>query len=92
MALRRLMYSVEHIIFRSCFLSSRVQIRLRSNKAIEAAKAREEAGLEPIDEQAYNYIERKNGLFKPKHTVEEQIAYMNSEGLFCLSDIYFKQT
>ncbi|CAD5235423.1 unnamed protein product [Bursaphelenchus xylophilus] len=28
---------------------------------------------------AYNHVEAKKGLFKPKHTVEEQIAYMKSK-------------
>lgn len=57
------------------------QIRFRSKKAVLAAKEREEKNLEPIDELAYNYIEKKDGLFKPKHTIEEQINYMNSESL-----------
>ncbi|KAJ1365859.1 hypothetical protein KIN20_026317, partial [Parelaphostrongylus tenuis] len=28
---------------------------------------------------AFNHIEKKRGLYKPKHTIEEQIAYMNSK-------------
>ncbi|KAK5979964.1 Mitochondrial Ribosomal Protein Small [Trichostrongylus colubriformis] len=28
---------------------------------------------------AFNHIEKKRGLYKPKHTVEEQIAYMKSK-------------
>ncbi|VDL70272.1 unnamed protein product [Nippostrongylus brasiliensis] len=28
---------------------------------------------------AFNHIEKKRGLFKPKHTIEEQISYMNSK-------------
>lgn len=55
-------------------------VRFRSKKAVLAAKAREEQGLEPIDEFAYNEIIQKNGLIKPIHTVEEQIGYMNSDG------------
>ncbi|KAI6205342.1 hypothetical protein M3Y94_00781300 [Aphelenchoides besseyi] len=31
------------------------------------------------DPYAYNHIEKKKGLMKPKHTIEEQIAYMKSE-------------
>lgn len=31
------------------------------------------------EDMAFNHIENKDGLLKPKHTVEEQIAYMNSE-------------
>lgn len=57
------------------------QLRYRSKKAVEAAKRRVEEGLEPIDEFAYNHIEKKNGLIKPSHTVEEQIEYMDSEGI-----------
>ncbi|ETN84963.1 adaptor complexe medium subunit family protein [Necator americanus] len=29
---------------------------------------------------AFNHIEKKKGLYKPKHTIEEQIAYMKSKG------------
>ncbi|KAK6058251.1 adaptor complexe medium subunit family protein [Cooperia oncophora] len=28
---------------------------------------------------AFNHIEKKRGLYKPKHTIEEQIAYMKSK-------------
>lgn len=30
---------------------------------------------------AYNTVEKKKGLYRPKHTLEEQIAYMNSKGM-----------
>lgn len=70
-------------IIRSSTSSFQAQ-RFRSKKAILAAKEREEKGLEPIDELAYNYIEKKNGLIKPTHTVEEQIGYMNSDGNFLM--------
>uniref|UniRef100_A0A915CT58 Uncharacterized protein n=1 Tax=Ditylenchus dipsaci TaxID=166011 RepID=A0A915CT58_9BILA len=53
--------------------------RARSNKAWVAARKRKAEGLPPIDEWAYNEIEKKSGMFKPQHTVEEQIAYMDSQ-------------
>lgn len=60
------------------------QIRWRSKKFVLAAEERAKEGLEPLEEWAFNHVERKNGLFKPKHTVEEQIAYMNSEGVLAI--------
>uniref|UniRef100_A0A915PSF2 28S ribosomal protein S18b, mitochondrial n=1 Tax=Setaria digitata TaxID=48799 RepID=A0A915PSF2_9BILA len=38
-------------------------------------------GDEKVEEAigyAYNSVEKKKGLYRPKHTLEEQIAYMNS--------------
>lgn len=29
---------------------------------------------------AFNHIEKKKGLYKPIHSIEEQIAYMKSKG------------
>lgn len=79
MAATRLFFTAEKKLL-GIFSSSIFQVRFRSKKAVQAAKEREEQGLEPIEELAYNHIEKKNGLFKPKHTIEEQIKYMNSEG------------
>ncbi|KHJ99519.1 clathrin adaptor complex small chain [Oesophagostomum dentatum] len=31
---------------------------------------------------AFNHVEKKKGLYKPKHTVEEQIAYMKSKAYY----------
>lgn len=31
---------------------------------------------------AFNHIEKKKGLYKPKHSIEEQLAYMKSKGKF----------
>ncbi|KAM3728576.1 28S ribosomal protein S18b [Dirofilaria immitis] len=49
-----------------------------------ASKVDEEAsednkGAEEATGYAYNTVEKKKGLYRPKHTLEEQIAYMNSE-------------
>jgi hypothetical protein len=33
---------------------------------------------------AFNHVDKKDGLLKPKHTVEEQIAYMHSQSLINL--------
>lgn len=37
----------------------------------------------PVDDDyAYNNVEKKKGKLKPIHTVEEQIGYMKSKGIF----------
>uniref|UniRef100_A0A7E4V9L2 28S ribosomal protein S18-2, mitochondrial n=1 Tax=Panagrellus redivivus TaxID=6233 RepID=A0A7E4V9L2_PANRE len=48
-----------------------VSLRFCSTDA--AQEAAEVKGL------AYNHVERKKGLFKPEHTLEEQINYMKSQ-------------
>lgn len=45
-------------------------------------KGNEEAG-EAVG-YGYNSVEKKKGLYRPKHTLEEQIAYMRSKGKWCL--------
>uniref|UniRef100_A0A914QEI5 Uncharacterized protein n=1 Tax=Panagrolaimus davidi TaxID=227884 RepID=A0A914QEI5_9BILA len=35
---------------------------------------------------AYNEVERKTGLYKPEHTLEEQVNYMKSQGMSCMAE------
>jgi len=46
-----------------------------SSEMVEEEKP---VAAEPELEYAFNHIERKKGLLKPIHSIEEQIAYMNS--------------
>lgn len=49
--------------------------RFMSSEAQEIAEVK---GL------AYNDVEKKKGLFKPEHTIEEQINYMKSQSKYYL--------
>ncbi|KAI1724194.1 tetratricopeptide repeat domain-containing protein [Ditylenchus destructor] len=64
-----------HKMFKRILGNSLQSSRLRSNLAWYKEKQRIEQGLPPIDDNAYNEIETKIGLFKPKHTIEEQIVF-----------------
>lgn len=50
----------------------------------------EEEKIQEVKGFAFNHVEKKKGLFKPNHTIEEQINYMQSKGRFLLlSSHYF---
>lgn len=49
---------------------------------VEEANSEDTEGAEEAIGYAYNNVEKKKGLYKPKHTLEEQITYMNSKGMF----------
>uniref|UniRef100_A0A0R3RSQ0 Small ribosomal subunit protein mS40 n=1 Tax=Elaeophora elaphi TaxID=1147741 RepID=A0A0R3RSQ0_9BILA len=49
-----------------------------TSEAKEASLENDE-GAEEAVAYAYNTVEKKKGLYRPKHTLEEQIAYMNSK-------------
>lgn len=68
---------------------------LRPGKfTLRSFRSHSEAAPEPVtqaeeDKWAYNHVERKKGLYKPSHTVEEQIAYMKSKGKYLNIRLYF---
>lgn len=51
---------------------------------MKQAASEDNEGAEEAIGYAYNTVEKKKGLYRPKHTLEEQIAYMNSKGWFFL--------
>ncbi|CAD5228302.1 unnamed protein product [Bursaphelenchus okinawaensis] len=56
------------------------RLPVQTIKARYCATAVAEAEAAPAEDKwAYNHIEHKKGLYKPKHSVEEQIAYMKSK-------------
>lgn len=48
---------------------------------VDEGSSEDNEGAEEAIGYAYNTVEKKKGLYKPKHTVEEQIAYMNSKSM-----------
>ncbi|VDM96420.1 unnamed protein product [Onchocerca ochengi] len=46
---------------------------------VEEAGSKDNEEVQEAIGYAYNTVEKKKGLYRPKHTLEEQIAYMNSE-------------
>ncbi|KAK6112178.1 hypothetical protein QQG55_46645 [Brugia pahangi] len=81
-----------HLLFQgSSFLSLNKNYRLIScsyhnssqfwcaSKVEEGSSSEENERVEEAVGYAYNTVEKKKGLYKPKHTLEEQIAYMNSK-------------
>jgi len=60
------------LLFPSLRQLAGISVRQCSSKS-EAQGVAEVKGL------AYNYVEKKKGLYKPQHTIEEQIKYMASQ-------------
>lgn len=58
--------------------SIRQILGLTIRQCASTAEAQEVAQVKGL---AYNHVEKKKGLFKPQHTIEEQIHYMKSQGL-----------
>lgn len=70
--------------FKQIFLPARLTLRHCSGSTAKTTGLEEDvaagnAQAEPM--YAYNDVEKKKGLLKPFHTVEEQIGYMKSKGL-----------
>ncbi|CAD6195740.1 unnamed protein product [Caenorhabditis auriculariae] len=65
------MLTNSNVAFRRLFHSSvRLSCEGKKNKEV---KPPEEAGW------AFNHVEKKMGMYKPKHTITEQLAYMKSK-------------
>ena len=62
------------LLFPSLRQLAGISVRQCSSKS-EAQEVAEVKGL------AYNHVEKKKGLYKPQHTIEEQIKYMASQGI-----------
>ncbi|VIO88407.1 LP10852p, putative [Brugia malayi] len=90
-----------HLLFqRSNFLSLNKNYRLIgcnyhnssqfwcASKVEEGSSSEENERVEEAVGYAYNTVEKKKGLYKPKHTLEEQIAYMNSKDTYKGMPVY----
>lgn len=74
-------------IFRPCrqiLIPTRSTLRCYSATVEEKSEgSKQESAPAPVeDENAYNTVEKKKGKIKPLHTVEEQIGYMKSKGMY----------
>lgn len=71
---------------RRLVIPTRPFLRHSSGTAAEAQEGEQAEDHATVDDEyAWNNVEKKKGKIKPTHTVEEQIAYMKSNGMFWLS-------
>ena len=67
------------------------QCSRNSVRSFANQKAEDIQEIAQIKGLAYNEVERKKGLFKPEHTLEEQVNYMKSQGMifYCFCDTVY---